>query len=147
MQQPEEDELNWVDELASQLGDAKTFKMAASIISVLPEDYREYMNDELARAKNGDLKNEIPRLGEKLRAILILREKSVIQDRKLVKIKFEKARQLRELTAKKIALDERLVSHIDKALKRLAQLKAFKQITQTSALKTVDQNRIYDKDQ
>ena len=35
---------------------------------------------------------------------------------------------LRELTAKKIALDERLDARIDKAVKRLAQLKALKQI-------------------
>jgi hypothetical protein len=145
--QPEEDELNYVDGLASQLGDAKTVQMAAFIISLLPEGYREFMNDELAQVRNGDLKNEIPRLGETLRKFLIAHETAVVQDRERSKIKFEKARQLRELTAKKIALDERLDSHIDKALKRLAQLKAFKQIIQTSALKTVDQNRISGKDQ
>jgi hypothetical protein len=145
VQQPEEDELNYVDELASQLGDAKTVEMAAFIISLLPEDYREVMNDELAQARNGDLKNEIPRLSEKLHKFLIMGETAVVQNRS--KIKFEKARQLRELTAKKIALDERLDSHIDKALKRLGQLKAFKQLIQTSALKTVDQTRISDKGQ
>jgi hypothetical protein len=37
---------------------------------------------------------------------------------------------LRELTAKKITLDERLDARIDKAIKRLAQLKAFKQIVE-----------------
>jgi hypothetical protein len=41
--------------------------------------------------------------------------------------KAEKMARLRELTAKKITLDERLDGRIDKALKRLAQLKTFKQ--------------------
>jgi len=74
-----------------------------------------------------------------LRELLIKREEFVIYDRLSYKKRFEKARQLRELTAKKIALDERLDSHIDKALKRLAHLKAFKQIAQTSTLEIVDQ--------
>jgi hypothetical protein len=147
VQKPEEDELNSVDELAHLLGTAKTLEAVADYISALPEDYRKYMKDELARVRNGDLEIEIPRLGEKLREILILRETAVVLVRERSKIKFEKARQLRELTAKKIALDERLDSHIDKALKRLAQLKSFKEIIQTSALKTVDQSRISDKDQ
>ena len=74
-----------------------------------------------------------------MRELLIKREEFVIYDRLSYKKRFEKARQLRELTAKKIALDERLDSHIDKALKRLAHLKAFKQIAQTSTLEIVDQ--------
>jgi hypothetical protein len=81
-----------------------------------------------------------------LHEFLVAHEKGVILNRYNYKVKFEKARQLRELTAKKIALDERLDSHIDKAVKRLAQLKAFKQIIQTSALKTLDQDRISNRD-
>ena len=40
---------------------------------------------------------------------------------------------MRELTAKKIALDERLDARIDKAVKRLAQLKTFKQLVDERA--------------
>ena len=125
---------------------AKDFEVAAVIISRLPENYWEIMNNKLAQARKGDLKIEIPRLCEKLRELLILHEVAVIQSRQSNKIKSEKALQLRELTAKKIALDERLDSHIDKALKRLAQLKTFKQIIQTSALKTLDQDSISKRD-
>ena len=38
-----------------------------------------------------------------------------------------RAAEVRELTSKKIALDDRLDARIDKAIKRLAQLKTFKQ--------------------
>ena len=47
-----------------------------------------------------------------------------------------RAAYLRELTAKKIALDERLDARIDKALKRLAQLKTFKQVLEDQASRT-----------
>ena len=43
-----------------------------------------------------------------------------------LKFKAEKAALLRDLTTKKILLDERLDARIDKAIKRLAQLKTFK---------------------
>ena len=53
---------------------------------------------------------------------------------------------MRELTAKKIALDERLDARIDKAVKRLAQLKAFKEIVaeRASQARGIDHPRISD---
>lgn len=146
VQEPEKDELNHVDTLARMLNNAQTLEIAASIISVLPEDYREFMNHELAKVRSGDFKVEMLKLSAKLHDISIQREKLYVQGRQLYKLKSERAGQLRELTAKKIALDERLDSHIDKALKRLAQLKTFKQIIETSALKSVNQDRISKRD-
>jgi hypothetical protein len=51
-----------------------------------------------------------------------------------------RATYLREVTAKKIALDERIDARIDKTVKRLAQLKTFKQMLedQASRVKTID---------
>ena len=57
------------------------------------------------------------------------------------KFRAVKAGEVRELTAKKIALDERLDARIDKAIKRLAQLKAFKQIVKEQASQTRSVNQ------
>jgi hypothetical protein len=56
--------------------------------------------------------------------ITVIHEVSVMKEQTSLAFKAEKAALLRDLTAKKIALDERLDSRIDKAVKRLAQLKA-----------------------
>jgi len=45
------------------------------------------------------------------------------------------------LIAKKISLDERLDARIDKAIKRLAQLKTFKQIIEASASQKNNEQR------
>jgi hypothetical protein len=62
--------------------------------------------------------------------------------------KANKTTYLHELTPKKIALDERLDARIDKAIKRLAQLKTFKQMLedQTSRTKAIG-HRISDQRQ
>jgi hypothetical protein len=69
-----------------------------------------------------------------------LDEARIILQEERPRYKAEKATQLRELLAKKIALDERLDARIDKALKRLAQLKTFKQmlVDQASRTKTIN---------
>jgi len=54
VQEPEKDELNNVDVLGRLLSNAQTLEIAASIISILPEDYRELMNPELAKVRSGD---------------------------------------------------------------------------------------------
>jgi hypothetical protein len=59
--------------------------------------------------------------------MITARELSVMTKRNCLSFEAEKAALLRDLTAKKIALDERFDFRIDKAVKRLAQLKALKQ--------------------
>jgi len=51
-----------------------------------------------------------------------------------LKFKAEVAQLLRDLTEKKIAIDARLDSQIDKTIKRLAQLKTLKQVIQVQAV-------------
>ena len=48
---------------------------------------------------------------------------------------------VQDLIAKKISLDERLDARIDKAIKRLAQLKTFKQIIEASASQKNNEQR------
>jgi hypothetical protein len=79
------------------------------------------------------LKSEIHSLG-------VAHENIVIIEAQDPRFKAANAAKLRELTSKKIALDDRLDARIDKALKRLAQLKTFKQMLedQASRTKTID---------
>ncbi|MGB7006654.1 MAG: hypothetical protein WBE05_19865, partial [Pseudolabrys sp.] len=57
-----------------------------------------------------------------------------------------KAAKVRDLIAKKIALDEKLDACIDKAIKRLAQLKTFKQLVveRASHTRAIDHRSISD---
>jgi hypothetical protein len=72
----------------------------------------------------------------------------IMDDRESLEFKAKKAALLRDLTAKKISLDERLETRIDKAIKRLAQLKTFKQVMEASASpKSNEQRRISDQPQ
>jgi hypothetical protein len=59
----------------------------------------------------------------------------------------ETATKVREAMAKKVAVDERLDARIDKAIKRLAQLKTFKQIVEDQAARGIDHRRIPDRRQ
>ena len=83
-----------------------------------------------------------------IHSLVVAHERIVISETHDPRFKAEKAAKLRELTAKKIALDERLDARVDKALKRLAQLKTFKQMLgdQASLAKTID-HRISDQRQ
>ena len=77
-----------------------------------------------------------------------VRQSNVIEQEHSRAFKGKKAALLRDLTAKKISLDERLDGRIDKAIKRLAQLKTFKQVIEVRASqKSNEPRRISDQGQ
>ena len=65
---------------------------------------------------------------------VVTHEIIIIEETKSLEFKAKKVAEVRELTAKKIALEERLDARIDKAIKRLAQLNTFKQIVGTTRI-------------
>jgi hypothetical protein len=70
-------------------------------------------------------------------------DSSIMDEHESLSFQAKKAALVRDLIAKKILLDERLDARIDKAIKRLAQLKTFKQIIEASASqKNNEQRRI-----
>jgi len=126
-----------------------TSETATHIVNNLPEKYRKYIEEAIPRPKFKDEESWIKGLGVILRYLIGIHEGIVDEARKNPRFKAEAAARVRELTAKKIALDERLDARIDKALKRLAQLKTFKQMLedQASLAKTIDNHRISDQHQ
>ena len=125
---PGEEELNYVDSLTRMLDHVQSFEEVTAFVASLPGMYKEWINSEYPRAKFNEAQSWIQSLKAAMPILIQVHELIVIRRTHDLSFKAEKAAQLRELTAKKIALDERLDSRIDKAIKRLAQLKALKQI-------------------
>jgi hypothetical protein len=114
---PGEEELNDMDLFAKALDEA-------ALIASLPQRYREWIETNLPQSKFINAQLWIRRLKSAMPDSIVIHELSVMKEQTSLAFKAEKAALLRDLTAKKIALDERLDSRIDKAVKRLAQLKA-----------------------
>ena len=133
------DEIKLVLHIAKLLDVAPTLKDAMALTARLPELYRKSAEEVLQSDSFHDDKNRIQSLKSHILTVAEGHESFTIETQSLA-FKAEKVGHLRELTAKKINLDERLDARIDKALKRLAQLKTFKQMLedQTSRAKTID---------
>jgi hypothetical protein len=146
---PEEEELNVMDLFATALDATQSVEDAAGLIANLPKHYREWIETNLPQSKFINAQLWIRRLKSAIPNMITVHELSVMTERNSLRFKAEKAALLRELTAKKISLDERLDARIDKAIKRLAQLKTFKQIieAQASRVKDIDHHSISDQRQ
>jgi hypothetical protein len=128
----------WVVYLIKLLNRAETLEQATPLISNLPELYRQWIEQEIPRSKFEDDKSWIECLKSRIPAFAGMHEHCARATIHL-RGKSHRSANLRELTAKKIALDERL----DRAVKRLVQLKTFKQIVaeQASRAKIIDQQK------
>lgn len=137
------DEIKYVVHLANLLDVAQTLGDAMVVTAKLPELYKNSI-EELQSDSFKDDKSRIQSLKSRILNLAAGHESFTIDTQSLA-FKAERVSHLRELTGKKISLDERLDARIDKALKRLAQLKTFKQMLgdQTSLAKTID-HRISD---
>jgi hypothetical protein len=122
------------------LNETPTSEVATYVVNNLPEKYRKYIEETMPRSKFKDEESWIKCLGAILQNLILTHEDIVDEARKDHRFKAEIAARMRELASKKINLDERLDARIDKALKRLAQLKTFKQVLedQGSRTKTID---------
>jgi hypothetical protein len=88
-----------------------------------------------------DPKKEIPRLANRLRQLVNMQKE--VKAGQYDPPDSENVAKMRELIAHKIAVDERLVSNIDKTIKRLALIKTFKQAdAQNFATKSLDQQPV-----
>jgi len=103
------------------------------ITADLPDIYKKWMEATIPRSDFKDEKSWIETMKSRILNTLVQHKLVVILQIQSREFQAVKAAEVRELTAKKIALDERLDARIDKAIKRLAQLKAFKQIVEEQA--------------
>lgn len=142
-QHPDKEKLNNLRFLCGFLDHLQSFEDAAELISNLPDEFREWINSEYPRSQFKDAKSWIDCLKEEMPKLIQMRELAMIRRSNEHSFKAEKAAQLRELMAKKIALDERLDSRIDKSIKGLAQAKALKSIL---AAQVVEPKQIHHQD-
>ena len=131
----EQEVLNTIDRYAGMLDANWNPKALTEFIDQLPERYRQCVKS-IPRSEFNDEQSWIQSLKSIIQEMIELDEARIILQEERPRYKAEKATQLRELLAKKIALDERLDARIDKALKRLAQLKTFKQMLEDQASRT-----------
>jgi hypothetical protein len=118
---------------------AKTIRLAHDIIRKLPEHYLQYMSPELDKPYT-DEKKEIQRLRDWLLVCIGVDEYRLDFEKDTLIFKAETGVLLRELTEKKLAIEARLDSQIDKAIKRLAQIKTLKQVIQVQAFPAKTEN-------
>lgn len=131
---PDDDKLDYVDLAARALDRAKTFEDGIEILASLPETYRSSLEKTVPPSLYGtDAQTWIRNLKSCLLDLIEINELNVQSILAGPKFKAEQAARLREITAKKIAMDEKLDTMIDKAIKRLAQLKMFKQAIESQA--------------
>lgn len=140
-------EIKLVFYIADELERAETLEQATTWISMLPEKYGKWVEETVPRSSFDDHESWIEAVTLKILRIAGEGER-IARTRIDLTGQTPRSAILRELTAKKIALDERLDARIDKAVKRLAQLKAFKQIgaEQASRPKIIDQHNIADQE-
>jgi hypothetical protein len=142
------DEIRYVTFVLDMLDKAQTLEQANVVTRQLPEFYQQRIAEEVPRSNFKDDKSWIQSLGDRIASYIVAAAKYAAATQSMA-YKASKTTYLRELTAKKITLDERLAARIDKALKRLAQLKTFKQMLEdrASIVRTIDGRRISDQRQ
>jgi hypothetical protein len=135
------DEANWLQEPpeAPQLRAVSQFneiivqkgrpcRHVWDMLAYLPEHYREAIQKEFrcpSTEYDDEWIDEIKKFITDLHAIAVVTAFSNCEEPHSVG---QTAAKIRELTAKQTALEDRLDTMIDKALKRLATLKTFKQV-------------------
>jgi hypothetical protein len=134
------DAIDFLDWPLLLLGRAEHLLMAHEVIRHLPQPYLQRMLPELNTAKPSDEKQEIQRLKEILEHWIKFDAIPLEMQEDAAQFKAETGLLLRELTEKKIAVEERIDSRIDKTIKRLALLKTLKQVAEIPAAKAAIEN-------
>ena len=114
--------------LARSLKVADNEVVANRIIGLLPKKYRKWITRRVPRIKYHDAGSWIKALRLAMEHILECLATAEVYELNSLEFKIKRAARVRELMEAKIKLDERLGSRIDKAIKRIAQLKAVKQV-------------------
>jgi hypothetical protein len=132
---PHKLKLIYIDRVRRLLHRVKTFEQATEIIELLPLDMRTELKKHVPEARFGNN-------AEAWIENVLLHMKSLIQGMDMAQLydedstlfQAEQAAKLRELTEKKIALDDRVDAQIDRAFKRLVQLKTYKDVVRLKEL-------------
>jgi hypothetical protein len=130
---PGDEVIGYAHTRASHLDRAETFEDAAAIISTLPEQYRMWIERECPRSKFKDAEKWIQTLKTYIKIKSIALDSAIMDEVESLSFQAKTAALVRDLIAKKISLDERFDARIDRAIKRLDQLKTFKRIIEASA--------------
>jgi hypothetical protein len=133
------DDLEWMGIIARFLGTAQTLEHANGLVAYLPEKCKDYVSSYSGSYSNmlpagNDAGHEIKRLTQRVQECIEMERDCLSQPSRSSNVKTAAAR--RELTEKKIALDARLDSLIDKMIKRLVQMKTYKQVTEMQSAAT-----------
>ena len=135
-QHPAEEEISDAGRRAKLLENVRTLQDLNEVTADVPDLYKMWMDAAIPRSQFKDEESWIDAIKSKILDMLVAHRLVVILHLESQQFKAFKAGEVRELTAKKIALDERLDARIDRALKRLAQLKTFKQVLEDQASRT-----------
>jgi hypothetical protein len=144
-QHPDEEHVNdaiWRTEMLGEM----TVKELTRITDQFPSLYKHWLERAIPRSDFEDEKSWLESLKSQILDKLVQHKLVILLEIESDKFQAAKAAKVRDLIANKVALDEKLDARIDRAVKRLAQLKAFKQIVaeQTSAERTFDQRSVAD---
>jgi hypothetical protein len=127
------DEIDSADWYFLLLYQTTSLNFAHAIIRKLPDRYLPFMLPELEKREHADDEKEIQRLKELLIECVALDERRLNLAKDTVQFKAETALFMRQLIEKKMAIEERLDSRIDRTIKQIAQLQTFKQVILTQA--------------
>ncbi len=132
---PYELELIKIDRIWRTLKVVKTFEHATEIIGCLPWLMRTELEKHVPKARFGtNAEAWIEKLVSHLELLIDGLEAAHYLSEKSSKFQAERAAKLRELTEKKVALDDRVDALIDKTFKRLVQLKTYKDVVRLKEL-------------
>jgi hypothetical protein len=125
---PDSEELRWVAWIRGMIRKESPCQFVWQLIAFLPENYREAIQKEFSCPSTEFDDEWIERVKERIFDLRVLAIDALIEKRMSIDFVGKTAAKIRELSAKQTNLEERLDLMIDKALKRLANLKAFKEV-------------------
>jgi hypothetical protein len=133
---PDEEVVNNAIKRGRMIDEVQTLEDLTKITDQLPKLYKTWMEQVLPRSQFKDEKSWIESVKARILDTLVQHKIVILLQLQSQEFRAVKATEVREITAKKIALDDRLDARIDRAIKRLAQLKTFKQIVEERASQT-----------
>ena len=145
-QHPDEELVNNAIWRAEVLGEIQTVEELNRITDQFPPPFKEWLERGVPRANFKDEKSWLESFKSQILDKLVQLRLVIIFEIESDEFRAAKAAKVRDLIAKKIALDEKLDACIDKAIKRLAQLKTFKQLVveRASHTRAIDHRSISD---
>lgn len=144
---PREMEGDEIRRIASMLNNTECDASALAIVSRLRETYTNWIARTYPRSQYKDAHSYIQALiSNAMPAIMRDNEMDATIERESLTFQIWKAARVRELMEGNIKLDERIDSRVDRIIKRLAQVKAFKQIIseQSSQAKSIEHHATSD---